>query len=839
MKTKMLLLAALVAQTAQAELFISEYVEGSGSNKAIEIYNPSDIAVDLSSYQLKMYHNGGSAPASGKDFKLSGSIPAKGTLVLVDSQAGAALKAMGKADVIGSSNFNGDDAIALYKNNVLIDVFGQIGVDPGAYWGTKDNPTADRTLVRKATVSKGDTNGNDAFDPSLEWDFYPIDTFSNLGSHNSTGGGGGGGGGGGTPDPEVPPAGTCGDAATLISAVQGSSTASPLLGSTVSVEAVVTMVAPHAKAFFVQEEAADQDNDNNTSEAIFVNNGTLTDYPKVGDKVRVTGKVEESDTKTNLRRSGMTICGTATIPDAVSFSLPVSSTADYEAREGMLIRSNQTLVVSDHYSYTQYGELTLASELLFIPTNLYRPGTPEAIARADLNKRSRLILDDLNATQYPAQLKYPAPGLSAYNTVRLGDQVNNVSGVLDYFKGWRVMPIGDVQFTQLPRPVKPELPGTGSLRVASANVLNYFNGDGLGGGFPTPRDAAINAAELDRQAAKIVDALANIDADVVALMEVENDGYGETSALAELVNRLNARVGAGTYTYVTPANLTKLGTDQITVAIIYKPAKVAPVGAAVTTTAGVFGYGNRPPLAQTFRELSSNEVFTVVANHFKSKSPSGATGDNVDKGDGQSAWNALRLQAATELKQWLATKPTGHSDADVLIVGDLNAYAKEDPIMALRDGGFVDLIEKFQQNTGYSYLFGGEVGYLDHALASSTLANQVTYAMEYHINAVEPAALDYKMDKRTAQQINDWFAPTQYRAADHDPVVLELALNGFHPADLDKDGDIDSNDITLFTRLLQSGKTTKAHDFNKDGVVNVADSRAMTALCTRARCAVK
>lgn len=838
MKTKMLLLAALVAQTAQAELFISEYVEGSGSNKAIEIYNPADVAVDLSSYQLKMYHNGGSAPASGKDFKLSGSIPAKGTLVLVDSQAGAALKAMGKADVIGSSNFNGDDAIALYKNNVLIDVFGQIGVDPGAYWGTKDNPTADRTLVRKATVSKGDTNGNDAFDPSLEWDFFPIDTFANLGSHNSTGGGGGGGGGGGTPDPEIPPAGTCGDAATLISAVQGNSTASPMVGSTVTVEAVVTMVAPHAKAFFVQEEAADQDNDNNTSEAIFVNNGSLTDYPKVGEKVRVTGKVEESDTKTNLRRSGLTVCGTATIPDAVSFSLPISSIADYEAREGMLIRSNQTLVVSDHYSYTQYGELTLAPEILFIPTNLYRPGTPEAIARADLNKRSRLILDDLDATQYPAQLKYPAPGLSAYNTVRLGDQVNNISGVLDYFKGWRMMPIGDVQFTQLPRPVKPELPGTGSLRVASANVLNYFNGDGLGGGFPTSRGAT-TAQELERQAAKTVDALASIDADIVALMEIENDGYGVNSALAELVGRLNERVGANTYSFVKPANLNQLGTDQITVAIIYKPAKVAPVGAAATTTAGVFGYGNRPPLAQTFRELSSNEVFTVVANHFKSKSPSGATGDNVDKGDGQSAWNALRVQAATELKQWLSTKPTGHSDADVLIVGDLNAYAKEDPIMTLRDGGFVDLIEKFQQNTGYSYLFGGEVGYLDHALASGTLANQVTYAMEYHINAVEPEALDYNIDKKTSQQVSDWFAPHQYRAADHDPVVLELALNGFHPADLDKDGDIDSNDITLFTRLLQSGKTTQAHDFNKDGVVNVADSRAMTALCTRARCAVK
>ena len=848
MKTKMLLLAALVSQTAQAELFISEYVKGSSNNKAIEIFNPSDQPVDLSSYRLKMFHNGASTPT--KNFLLKGVLAAKSTLVLTDSSATAALLKLDsyyvegqigpKNGFIGTGNFNGDDAIGLFKNELLIDAFGQIGFDPGTAWGSGTNLTSNATMVRKASVGAGDSNGADAFDPSIEWDFYPADDFSHLGQHNSTGDGGGDNGGGETPDPEIPPVGNCGDSATFISAVQGSSAVSPLVGTTLTVEAVVTRTMPHANGFFIQEEPTDQDNNPATSEAVFVFNDKATDYPQVGQKVRVTGKVEEYFTKTQLRRSGLSICGAGAAIDALTLTLPIDNLNSWEALEGMLVTLPQQLVVSDHYSLARYGELTVAAKPLYIPTNQHRPGSPEAVTLADENRRSKLVVDDLVNGTNPAIIKFPAPGLSASNTVRLGDTVSNLTGILDYsFNLWRLLPDLPVQFAHQPRPTQPELPQAGSLRIGSANVLNFFNGDGLGGGFPTPRDAAINSLELDRQAAKIVDALANLNADVVGLMEIENDGYGSTSAIAELVNRLNDRVGAGTYDFIRPAGLNQLGSDQITVGLLYKPAKVALAGAAVTTTEGVFGYGNRAPLAQSFREIATNEVFTVVVNHFKSKSSSGATGANADQGDGQGAWNELRVQAATELQQWLATKPTGQADPDVLIIGDLNAYAKEDPIVTLTDGGFIDTIAAFQQNKGYSYLFGGEIGYLDHALASGTLASQVSYATHYHINAAEPAILDYKIGSKTPQQVADLYLPDQYRAADHDPVVVELALNSFHAADLDKDGDIDSNDISLFTRLLQSGKATMAQDFNQDGLVNVADARAMTALCTRARCATK
>ena len=838
MKLNMLLLAMLLAPAVHAEPFISEYVEGSSNNKALEIYNPADVALDLTGYSIKVFSNG--AITAGKTVPLSGTLAAKSTLVLTDTGSVAALAAKSNM-TFGSSNFNGDDAIALYKGADLIDVFGQIGVDPGTSWGSNNNFTHDRTLVRKSSVVQGDVNGSDAFDPSVEWDFYAKDEFANLGSHS---GSGTGGGGGVVVPPVGPVIGNCGDSATLISAVQGAGAASPEAGKTVVVEAVVSRVTAFATGFYIQEEASDSDNNPATSEGIFVYNDAAVDYPSVGDKVRVIGKVEEYFTKTQIRRTGLAACGTATPVQPVSVTLPIGNLNDWESLESMQVTFPQQLVVADHYNLGTYGELTLAPQRLFTPTNQFRPGTPEAVALASQNSRSKIVLDDLVNGKNPANIIYPAPGLNMNNPVRVGDAVNaNLSGILDYsFSAWRLLPAGTVQFTANNlREEQPVMRNLGNLKVTSANVLNYFNGDGLGGGFPTSRGAS-TAVEFERQADKIVAALSAINADVVGLMEIENDGYGSTSAIVDLVSRLNQRLGAGTYQFVQVPGSTALGTDAISVGMLYKPAKVTPLGNAVTTSAGVFGFGNRQPLVQSFTQKSNNEVFTFAVNHFKSKGscPSGSSNPDRDLKDGQSCWNATRVQAANELTTWLATNPTGSADKDVLIMGDLNAYAKEDPIHTLVGKGFVNLVEKFQGNRGYSYLFGGESGYLDHALASSTLSSQVTYAMEWHINADETTLFDYNMEDKTAQQQADFYQPTAFRGSDHDPVVVELALKAVNPADLDKDGDVDNNDIALFNALLKSGvKLGLEYDFNKDRVVSSSDARAMATLCTYARCAIK
>lgn len=839
MKLKMLLLSTLLAPTVQAEPFFSEYLEGGSSNKALEIYNPAETPLNLTGYSVKVYSNG--AITAGKTVTLTGTIPAKGTFVLYDTSSIQAIKDKGQL-AIGTGNFNGDDAIALFKDAQLLDVIGKIGERPvTGGWGSGLTSTLNKTLVRKANINQGETDASNAFDPSVEWDGFAQDTVTFLGSHTAVGG---------APiDPTVPEVpvgpqlGACGDSATLISAIQGAGATTPMAGQDVVVEAVVSRITQFADGFYIQEEIANQDANTATSEAIFVYNNGATTYPTVGQRVRVVGKAEEYFTKTQIRRTGLLECGQAQAVTPVELTLPYASTAALESLESMSVYLPQDLTVVDSFDFGTYGELSIADKRLFVPTNQFAPNSAEAIALAALNKRSSLVLDDLQNGKNPANVMFPAPGLSMNNPVRTGDTVSALSGVLDYsFSAWRILPAGQVQFTASnAREDLPRLRNLGTLKVASFNVLNYFNGDGLGGGFPTSRGAT-TALEFSRQAEKTVAALTAVNADVVALMEIENDGYNAQSAIVDLVNRLNAKLGAGTYQYAQVPGTTELGSDEITVGLLFKPSKVAPAGAAVTLSTGAFDFGNRQPLVQSFRQLANNEVFTVAVNHFKSKGscPSGSTNPDRDLKDGQACWTATRVKAATELSNWLATNPTGTVDADVLIMGDLNAYAKETPITTLVNKGFVNLIEKYQGSHGYSYSFGGEAGYLDHALASTSLSTQAVYAMEWHINADETTLFDYNTELKTAQQVADFYQASPFRASDHDPVIVELDLKTRSPADLDSDGDVDANDVNLFNAKLKSGvRLGLEYDFNKDGVISALDARAMTAMCTYARCAIK
>ncbi|WP_214801734.1 chitobiase/beta-hexosaminidase C-terminal domain-containing protein [Exiguobacterium sp. s194] len=172
------------AETLNAsDLFISEYVEGSSNNKAIELFNGTNAAIDLSAYRLELYANGAATP--GTTLNLTGTLQPGGTYVIVNGSANDALKAKSNA-TSGVTNFNGDDTLVLKKGDTVLDVFGQIGFDPGTKWGTTV-ATVDQSLVRKDTVTTGDANGADAFDPAVEWNSQPIDTFTNLGSHTFQG----------------------------------------------------------------------------------------------------------------------------------------------------------------------------------------------------------------------------------------------------------------------------------------------------------------------------------------------------------------------------------------------------------------------------------------------------------------------------------------------------------------------------------------------------------------------------------------------------------------------------------------------------------------------------
>ncbi|NJD11936.1 MAG: hypothetical protein FIB01_16335, partial [Gemmatimonadetes bacterium] len=177
--------AEVIAAGAPTELFISEYIEGSSNNKALEIYNGTGGTVNLATdgYNIQMFFNG--SASAGLTINLTGTVAAGDVYVLAQRSANATIQA--QADQTNGSGWvNGDDAVVLRKGTTVLDVIGQIGFDPGTEWGTDLVSTADNTLRRKNTICAGDADGSNAFDPVGEWDGYATDTFTGLGSHTAS-----------------------------------------------------------------------------------------------------------------------------------------------------------------------------------------------------------------------------------------------------------------------------------------------------------------------------------------------------------------------------------------------------------------------------------------------------------------------------------------------------------------------------------------------------------------------------------------------------------------------------------------------------------------------------
>lgn len=631
---------------------------------------------------------------------------------------------------------------------------------------------------------------------------------------------------------------------TRISVLQGSGSASPLVGQTgVTIEGIVTAYLPNLKGFFVQEEAADQDGNASTSEGIFVYynaaNPGLT-AASVGDAVRVTGTVAEFSGQTQLTAPTVVVltdnADAGALPAPVQITLPVADMVHWEAVEGMLVEVSSAtpggqLVLTDNYNLGRYGSVTLTSDdLLLQYTETSAADVAGYTAYQAMVQRDQIILDDGSSSQNPAV--HPGRGgndLSAGNPLRAGDAVTRIVGVLDqltsvgdlaYETSYRIQPTVEPVFTGAARPAAADLPAavTGAeIKVASANVLNYFTSLGTtkfanpNGTLHDPRGAT-DAAEFIRQQDKIVANLLGLDADVIGLMEMQNNGFADgTSAIDALVDALNAVAGAGTYAYIagpfndgatTAGDAVTAGDDAIMVAMLYQPAKVTPLGQAAVASPTVYdafsaAYGNRVPLAQTFQAVADGEKFTVVVNHFKSK---GSVND-PDLGDGQGNNNLARMEAARDLLDWLATDPTGSGDSDVLLLGDFNAYSKEDPIAYIDANGFDKV------STGLSYSFDGLWGSLDHMLASNSLSGQVTGSVKWAINAEEPAILDYNLEFKNAAQDLAYYAADAYRSSDHNPILIGLNLNTA-PVLVTAMDDRQGTEDTPFTFTLPAGTFT-------------------------------
>ena len=592
---------------------------------------------------------------------------------------------------------------------------------------------------------------------------------------------------------------------THIYTIQGNGPAAAMSGSVTTAGVVVGDYegpSPTLRGFYIQDDLGD--GDSATSDGIFVFNAN-NDNVNLGDVVRVTGTASEFQNQTQISASTIINCGLGSVtPTDVIF--PVASADFLEQYEGMLVRLPQTMYVTEHFQLGRFNQVVLSVDgKLKQPTNVVAPGAA-ALALQAQNDLSKIILDDDLNAQNPDPIVFGRGGmpLSASNTLRGGDTATGIVGVMTYTwagnsasgNAYRIRPInaldGTVNFEPTnPRPAAVPMVG-GSIKIVGMNLLNFFNtfdglpdtvdncANGVGGAAADCRGADTQN-EFDRQWPKTVAAVLAMDADVIGINEIENDGYGPDSAIAFLVDQLNAATAPAAYAFIdvdaNTGQTNAMGTDAIKVGMIYKPASVTPVGqtAALNTAAFVNGGDSaprsRPSLAQAFEQNSNGQRFIVNINHLKSKGSACAA---PDAGDGQGNCNAVRVNAANELMAWLASDPTGTGDPDIILLGDYNSYAMEDPITVIKNAGFTNLIDSLIGSEAYSYVFDGQWGYLDHAFGSPSSLSQITGVAEYHINSDEPSVLDYNTDFKSAGQIISLYAPDQFRISDHDPVVVGL-----------------------------------------------------------------
>ncbi|MDP2008316.1 MAG: ExeM/NucH family extracellular endonuclease [Rubrivivax sp.] len=795
-----LALSALgLAAHAQAAVVVSQVYGGGGNTGAtlqhdfIEIFNNGSAAESVGGWSVQY------ASATGGTWQVTvipagTTVPAGGYL-LVRQAAGAAGTVPVTGDVTGSiamAAANGKVALANTATplsgttpvgGALVDI-----VSYGTANGTEGTATGALSATTAALRNGNgctDTNNN-SVDFSIG---APAPRSSATAAAPCAGGGGGGGGGGGA----TPVAATIPD-------IQGSGVTSPLAGQLVSTSGVVTRLLNNG--FFIQDLTGD--GNPATSDGLFVFTSTAPPAAaQVGNLVQVTGSVVEFASGAGTAATPLTEITSVTAVDLLGsgyslaptpIALPLAVGESLERYEGMLVSIAGTLTVQQNFVQARFGQLTLGVGRHENPTNRHRPGAM-AQALAEQNARSRLLLDDGSSLQNVN----PTPYFGGNGVPRAGDTVGNLIGVLDFGLAstssagpglYRLQPIAAPLFTASnARPAAPAAVG-GNVKLGAMNVLNFFttftNGEtasgqtGQGctlGGATSAGNCrgANNITEFGRQRSKIVRALAGLNADAVGLMEIQNNG---NVAAQNLVDALNATVGAGTYATVPPP-AAGTGTDAIRVAMIYKPARLVLVGGSASDTDAV---NNRPTLAQTFAG-ANGERFTLVVNHLKSKGSCPGAGDadaagNVDSGDGQGCWNAVRLQQAQRLRTFVAQLQAASGNNDVLLVGDMNAYGQEDPIHELTSNGFVD--QALRSNAfAYSYVFDATAGRLDHAISTATMSPKVTGAGYWHINADEQLAYDYNLEFKQpacATCAPDPYTADAFRSSDHDPVLLGLNL---------------------------------------------------------------
>ena len=536
----------------------------------------------------------------------------------------------------------------------------------------------------------------------------------------------------------------CPDRTITIAAVQGNGPESPMTGQQVTVQGIVTLVQD-GKGFYVEEPGSDADAQ--TSNAVFVQSVQFPLEVERGSLISVRGKVTETgkrrDTLTALTdTSEFLTCSTGNELPLTDISLPLDESGR-EALEGMRVHIDDTLVVSGVYQFEQ-GKFTLsANGVQYVPSEVMQPGP----ATNDLLAQNRAAALPV---LLPKDMKSPA-------LVVNGTSTDQLTGIMAHDRRGKRLTLQSISSFSAPGIETPAETTPDALRVTGMNLHNYFNGDGNGLGFPTPRGAK-TAEGFQQQRARIGAAIEVLDPHVIAVMELENDGFGPHSAAQDFIRLANNATGK-TWAVTRPVDV-NTGTDQIAVGIFYRTDRLKAVGPAETLEGKAFRR-SRQPQAQLFQQLPDGETLLIVINHLKSKGSCPDAGVDANQNDGQGCWNDMRRISAEKMSAWAKKIAASKGTENILILGDMNAYRNEDPIGAIRAFGFTELMEKNRLPT-YSFVYSGQRGTLDYAFSSDSLLEKVQNAYIWNVNAAFPTKVALP---------KPWL-----RFSDHDPVIVELLL---------------------------------------------------------------
>ena len=604
---------------------------------------------------------------------------------------------------------------------------------------------------------------------------------------------------------------------------------SQLINQTVETKGVVTAAYPKGEnanlkgleGFTIQTPGTGGtwDPARTASDGLFVFMGkSSATMPSIGDCVVVKGKVAEYSGVKNATAATQSL--TQLLPQSITAATdcdPVKPTElsgvptqdQMEALESMLVLPKDTWTITDNYKTNRYGTLSLTpgTEVLRTATDVVAPGAAAQAYEAE-NAAKTLDLDDASTTDltnfkqngHKERYAYLANGAPA----RVGYHVTFTKPVVleSRFGSFVFQPTQMTAGNPDRSPVtitgeRPAAPSvSGDTKVATFNVLNYFsdlgeNEPGCKGyedrdhKYVTDKNCKLRGAwssqAFANQQTKIVQAINTIDADVVALEEIENPVASGVStdrdgALKSLVNALNAAAGSEVWAYVPSPSTVPANEDVIRIAFIYKKAKIAPVGDSVIYDDPAYTGLARQPLAQEFKPITDanheGKNFVVIANHFKSKgsAPKNLSGAeaaaNTDNGDGQGNSNGVRVKQARAL----ATFAQRFNGTPTLLVGDFNAYTKEDPLKVLTDAGWA-------HESGHgdsSYVYGGRSGSMDHVFANSAAHPLITEVKSWAVNAQESIAFEYSRANYNAYLAFE--ADNPYRASDHNPEIIGLNL---------------------------------------------------------------